>query len=245
MIWHSSEIKDVLKQLSVTKDYGLANAVALERLEIYGKNTTSNSDKTSLFRRFLSQLKSKVVYFLIAVAIFSFLVGIIYKQSDFYFPLLIIAIVLLNAFISALHLHKCDEALDDIQNATNPEVCVIRDGSEKLIPSEMLVPGDIIKFCEGDYITADARIIEADAFRCNEAIISGDIIPVEKVADIVVEDIANAIARKNMVFAGCNVVHGRATAVVVETGLRTEIGKQTDISRQTDSETLPITDTLH
>ena len=245
MIWHSSEIKDVLKQLSVTKDYGLANAVALERLEIYGKNTTSNSDKTSLFRRFLSQLKSKVVYFLIAVAIFSFLVGIIYKQSDFYFPLLIIAIVLLNAFISALHLHKCDEALDDIQNATNPEVCVIRDGSEKLIPSEMLVPGDIIKFCEGDYITADARIIEADAFRCNEAIISGDIIPVEKVADIVVEDIANAIARKNMVFAGCNVVHGRATAVVVETGLRTEIGKQTDISRQTNSETLPITDTLH
>lgn len=245
MIWHSSEIKDVLKQLSVTKDYGLANAVALERLEIYGKNTTSNSDKTSLFRRFLSQLKSKVVYFLIAVAIFSFLVGIIYKQSYFYFPLLIIAIVLLNAFISALHLHKCDEALADIQNATNPEVCVIRDGSEKIIPSEMLVPGDIIKFCEGDYITADARIIEADAFRCNEAILSGDIIPVEKVADIVVEDITNAIARKNMVFAGCNVVHGRATAVVVETGLSTEIGKQTDISRQTNSETLPITDTLH
>lgn len=245
MIWHSSEIEDVLQQLSVTKDHGLANAVALERLEIYGKNTTSNSGKTSLFRRFLSQLKSKVVYFLIAVAIVSFLVGIIYKQSYFYFPLLIIAIVLLNAFVSALHLHKCDEALDDIQNATNPEVCVIRDGSEKLIPSEMLVPGDIIKFCEGDYITADARIIEADAFRCNEAIISGDIIPVEKVADIVVEDIANAIARKNMVFAGCNVVHGRATAVVVETGLRTEIGKQTDISRQTNSETLPITDTLH
>ena len=244
MIWHSSEIQDVLNQLSVTKETGLANAVALERLEVYGKNTTSVTDKTSLFSRFLSQLKSKVVYFLVSVAIISFIVSLIYNQSDFYFPLLIIAIVLLNAFISALHLHKCDEALDDIQNAANPDVCVIRDGNKKQIPSEMLVPGDIMLLSEGDYITADARIIEADAFRCNEAILSGEIIPVEKIADTVVEDIANATARKNMVFAGCSVVHGNATAVVVETGLCTEIGKQTDISRQTNSETLPITETL-
>ena len=244
MIWHSSEINEVLGQLSVTKENGLANAVALERLEIYGKNTTSITDKTSLFSRFLSQLKSKVVYFLVAVAIISFIVSLVYNQNDFYFPLLIIAIVLLNAFISALHLHKCDEALDAIQNAANPEVCVIRDGSEKQIPSELLVPGDIIILNEGDYISADARIIEADAFRCNEAILSGEIIPVEKIADVILEDITEITARKNIVFAGSSVVHGSAKAVVVETGLFTEIGKQTDISRQTNSETLPITDTL-
>ncbi len=244
MIWHSSEINDVLHNLSVTKENGLANSVALERLELYGKNTTSTTDKTSLFSRFLHQLKNKVVYFLVAVAIVSFVVSITYKQNDFYFPLLIIAIVFLNAFISALHLHKCDEALNDIQNAANPTVTVVRDGSEKQIPSEMLVPGDIIILNEGDYITADARIIESDAFRCNEAILSGEIIPVEKAADITVEDIANITERKNMVFAGCSVVHGTARAVVVETGLSTEIGKQADISHQTNSETLPITDTL-
>lgn len=244
MIWHSSEINDVLAELSVTKENGLANAVALERLELYGKNTTAVTDKKSLFTRFLSQLKNKVVYFLVAVAIVSFAVSLAYNQNDFYFPLLIIAIVLLNAFISALHLHRCDEALDDIQNAANPLVTVIRDGSEKQIPAEMLVIGDIMLLNEGDYITADARIIESDAFRCNEAILSGEIIPVEKIADTVVEDIANVTERKNMVFAGCNVVHGHAVTVVVETGLCTEIGKQTDISRQTNSETLPITDTL-
>ena len=244
MIWHSSEIQDVLNQLSVTKENGLANAVALERLEIYGKNTTSVTDKTSLFSRFLSQLKNKVVYFLVAVSIISFIVSLVYNQNDFYFPLLIIAIVLLNAFISSFHLHKCDEALDDIQNAANPTVTVIRDGSEKQIPSEMLVPGDIMLLHEGDYITADSRIIEADGFRCNEAILSGEIIPVEKIADITVEDIASVIERKNMIFSGCSVAHGRATVIVVETGLNTEIGKQTDISRQTNSETLPITDTL-
>lgn len=244
MIWHSSEINDVLTKLSVTKENGLANGEALERLETYGKNTTSFSNKKSIITRFLSQLKSKVVYFLVAVAIASFVVSIIYDKSDFYFPLLIIAILVLNAFISAFHLHKCDEALDAIQNASNPDVTVIRDGSEKHISSDLLVPGDIMLLKEGDYITADARIIESDSLRCNEAILSGDIIPVEKNANITVEDITVVTARKNMVFAGCSVAHGSARVVVVETGLCTEIGKQTDISRQTNSETLPITETL-
>lgn len=244
MIWHSSETNDVLSELGVTKENGLANSLALERLEIYGKNTRSTSKKTSLLTRFLSQINSKIVYFLTAIAIACFIVNIIYDKSDFYFPILIVAIVVINAFISALHLHKCDEALDAIQNAANPDVTVIRDGSEKVISSDLLVPGDIMLLKEGDYITADARIIESDGLRCNEAILSGDVIPVDKAADTIVEDITVVSARKNMVFAGCNVVHGTARVVVVETGLCTEIGKQTDINHQTNSETLPITETL-
>ena len=244
MIWHSSETNDVLSELGVTKENGLANSLALERLEIYGKNTRSTSKKTSLLTRFLSQINSKIVYFLTAIAIACFIVNIMYDKSDFYFPILIVAIVVINAFISALHLHKCDEALDAIQNAANPDVTVIRDGSEKVISSDLLVPGDIMLLKEGDYITADARIIESDGLRCNEAILSGDVIPVDKAADTIVEDITVVSARKNMVFAGCNVVHGTARVVVVETGLCTEIGKQTDISHQTNSETLPITETL-
>ena len=244
MIWHSSETEEVLKQLSVTKENGLANSVALERLEIYGKNSTASTNKVSLFSRFLSQLKSKVVYFLIAVSIAYFVVDIIAGNGNFYFSFLIIAIVLLNALISALHLHKCDEALDEIKEAANPMVNVIRDDIEKQIPSEMLVPGDIILLNEGDYITADARIIESDGFRCNEAILSGEVVPVEKFSDIIVEDITETTSRPNMVFAGCSVVHGWAKAVVVETGHSTEIGKQADIVRQTNSETLPINTTL-
>lgn len=234
MIWHSSEISDVLTELSVTKENGLANSVALERLESYGQNTTATTNKKSLLTRFLSQLNNKIVYFLVAVAIACFVVNITYNKTDFYFPLLIIAIVAINAFISALHLYKCDEALETIEKASNPLVTVIRDGNEKQIASNLLVPGDIMLLKEGDYITADARVIEADGLRCNEVILSGEIIPVEKIANITVEDITMVTARKNMVFAGCSVAHGTARVVVVETGLCTEIGKQTDISRQTD-----------
>ncbi len=245
MIWHSSEIENVLSELKTNKENGLWSSEVDERIEIYGKNTTAITHKNSLLTRFLSQLKNKVVYFLITVAIITFIVNLIYNPNNFYFPILIIAIVFLNAFISAFHLYKCDLALDEIQNASNPKVEVIRDNKKQFIPSDLLVPGDIIILNEGDYITADARLIATDLFRCNESVLSGDIIPVEKDANAILEDITLSTARKNMVFAGCSVVHGNATAVVVETGLRTEIGKITDINRQTNSETLPITDSLN
>lgn len=243
MIWHSSPYENVLNELKTDAEYGLHASEAEERLEVYGKNTTARQSK-SLFRHFAEQLNNKIVYFLFIIAIVTFVVNLIYNPSDFYFPLLIIAIVVVNAFISAFHVHRCDDALNNIKNAATPDVTVIRDGSQKSISSDKLVPGDIIILNEGDYITADARLITTNSFRCNESVLSGDTIPVNKSADAIYEDITLAVARKNMVFAGSSVVHGTAKAVVVETGLRTETGKNYDISIQTNSETLPITDTL-
>lgn len=243
MIWHSSPYENVLNELKTDAEYGLHASEAEERLEVYGKNTTARQSK-SLFCRFAEQLNNKIVYFLFIIAIVTFVVNLIYNPSDFYFPLLIIAIVVVNAFISAFHVHRCDDALNNIKNAATPDVTVIRDGSQKSISSDKLVPGDIIILNEGDYITADARLITTNSFRCNESVLSGDTIPVDKSADAIYDDITLAVARKNMVFAGSSVVHGTAKAVVVETGLRTETGKNYDISIQTNSETLPITDTL-
>ncbi len=243
MIWHSSPYESVLNELKTDAEHGLCASEAYERLEIYGKNTTARQSK-SLFRRFTEQLNNKIVYFLFIVAAVTFVVNLIYNPSDFYFPLLIIAVVVINSFISAFHIHRCDDALNNIKNAATPDVTVIRDGSTKSVSSDQLVPGDIIVLNEGDYITADARLIKAESFRCSESVLSGEIIPVDKSADIIEDDITLAIARKNMVFAGCSVVHGTAKAVVVETGLRTEIGKIDDINNQTSSEKLPITSTL-
>ena len=144
MIWHSSDVQDVLKELNTDVEHGLLGSEATDRLEIHGKNSTARSDNKKLFSSFISQLNNKVVYFLTAVAIISFIVDLVYKQNDFYFSLLIIAIVLINAFISAFHLHKCDNALNLIQSASNPIVTVIRDGNQKQISSDLLVPGDII-----------------------------------------------------------------------------------------------------
>lgn len=244
MIWHSSTVNEVLNELSVDAESGLSNGVADERLELYGKNIISNIEAPSFLKRFFEQLNNKVVYLLAVVAVISFVVSLIYDQKDFYSPLLILAIVIINALVSAYHLYRCDHALDALRTATHPTASVIRDGIEKQIPSEELVPGDIIILKEGDYITADARIIEENGFRCNETMLTEDMIPVEKRADITVEDITAVSQRTNMVFSGCSVVHGTAKAVVVETGLSTEIGRSSAIIQQTGIEEPPVKEAL-
>lgn len=244
MIWHSSQIDEVLQELYVDSEKGLANGVADQRLEIFGTNTVSTTKDSSFIQKVLKQLNNKMVYVLTAVAIISFIISLIYEKSDVFSPILILAIVLINALISAFHLHKSDMALDSLNTYNNPDATVLRDGIEKKIPSSELVPGDIIILNEGDYICADSRIIESNGLRCNESPLTGDIIPVDKRADITVEDIAPIDKRINMLFTGCSVIHGSCKAVVVETGINTEIGKTSTIIKQTGSDRLPVQNIL-
>ncbi len=240
MIWHSASVKEVLDNFGVDAESGLANGVADQRLEKYGENVVKSAQKISLIKRFLSQFQSKTVITLIIVSLISFVVSLVYQQNNPYIPLLIILIVLVNALISAFHLFSCDTTLDDIKSITNPTVNVLRDGIVKNISSAQLVPGDIILLEEGDYISADARLISSNELRCNETALTGDDVPVEKDATPVLEDIVSFENRVNMVFSGTTVVHGSAKAVVVATALNTENGKTSAILEQQGTKELPI-----
>lgn len=244
MIWHSAQVNEVLNELKVDSDTGLANGVADERLETYGKNIITNSEKPTLFKRFLDQMKNKTVIAVLIIALISYVVSLIYSQANSYFALIIIGMVLLNAFVSAFHLFSCDSTFDDIKQITIPKVKVLRDGIVKNINSDDLVVGDIILLEEGDYVTADARLIESNELRCNESALTGDDIPVEKDATALHEDIASLEERKNMVFAGTTVVHGNAKAVVVAMAHNTESGRATSIIEQTGGKVLPVQNEL-
>lgn len=244
MIWHSAEASDVLKELGVDKTKGLANGVADLRLDEFGKNVVSTEEPPSFGNRILGQLKNKFVYVLFVISIISFVVSLVYKESDYFSPLLIIAVVVINAFVSAYHLYRCDHAISSLKNATNPDTTVIRDGVEQIIPSSLLVPGDIVVYQTGDYITADCRLIETNNFRCNESYLTGITIPVNKSASAVVEDITPIENRVNMAYYGTSVAGGSAKAVVVETGLNTEIGHSSTLISQEGSEELPVRSVL-
>ena len=244
MIWHSSTLQEVLSELSVDSDSGLANGIAEERLEKYGKNELSGGEKISLIKRFLAQFKSKTLICLIIVSIISFIVGTAYNQDKPYTSLLIIVIAVINAVISAFHLYSCDNTLDDIKSISHPTVKVLRDGIEKTVTSDCLVRGDIIFLSEGDYVCADARLISSTELRCNEAALTGEEVPVEKDASAVLEDIVTFENRTNMVFAGSTVIHGTAKAVVVATAGDTENGKTSAISEQIGEKRLPIENEL-
>ena len=240
MIWHSTASDEILRELEVDDKKGLPNGVADMRLKEQGRNVIARVERPTYFKRFLGQLKSKTVIALIVIALLSFAVSLMYNEADFFAPLLIIAIVLINAAVSAYHLHNCDNALDSMKSITNPSVTVLREGIVRTVDSSLLVPGDIILLETGDFISADARIIESNEFRCNESMLTGDEVPVEKSGEGVYEDITAIENRSNMVFSGTSVVHGSAKAVVVATGLNTEIGRTSAILQQTGEKTLPL-----
>lgn len=240
MIWHNAQPQEVLKELQVDDKLGLANGVADERLSIYGQNVVSNIKKPTFLKLFLSQLKNKTVIALIIIAIISFVVALMYQEVNFYSPLLIIAIIAINAVISAYYIYNSGNMLEKIKQYTNPTVSVLREGILKSVSAAALVPGDIILLEEGDYIPADARVIEANEFRCNESLLTGVEVPVEKNPDSIFEDITPLEKRANIIFSGCSVAHGTAKAVVVATGFDTEIGRSTAILQQTGESRLPL-----
>ena len=199
MIWHSSSTKEVLAHFKVDDKKGLANSECEEKLEIYGQNIISNIERPKFFNLFLNQLKSKTVIALIIIAIISFVLSIVYNDVNSVSALLIIGIVLLNALISTYYIYNCQNTLESIKSYTNPSVTVLRDGIVKTINAADLVMGDIIILEEGDYVPADARIIECNEFRCNEFNLSGNEVPIEKNSDSVLDDITPLEDRANQV----------------------------------------------
>ena len=240
MIWHSTSKEEILKELDVDAKIGLANGVVDERTKKYGKNIITRTNKISFMKRFLNQLKDKTLIALVVISLVSFALALVYNDSNWYSALLIIAIVILNAILSAYHLYRCDNSLDQIKHYTNPTAQVLREGNIKYINSLELVPGDIIILEEGDYVPADARLIETNEFRVSEAFLTGVEVPVEKDADEIFEDIIVVEQRSNMIFSGSSVIHGNAKAVIVATGLDTEIGKNSAILEQTGEDKLPL-----
>lgn len=244
MIWHNATPQDVLDELDVDDKRGLTNNEVDERLQKYGQNVISKMEIPTFLDRFLSQLKNKTVIILIITALASFFVSLAYNKLNTFAPLLIIAIVIINALISAYQLFSCDKSIEDMKQVTNPSVNVLRDGILKKVNSVNLVPGDIILLQEGDYVPADARIIESNEFRVNESSFSGIEVPVEKQGDILLDDITPLENRENMLFLGTSVAHGNAKAVVVSTGLNTENGRTSAILQQTGEDKLPLQDEL-
>lgn len=179
MIWHSSEVDSVLRELSVDPEKGLANGVAYERLQTFGKNQVTDIKPVSFWHYFIAQLNKKSVYALTVISLICIAVSVLYNRND-YSPLLIIAILLLNALLTAYNRTACDKAVFFQKAAAVPTCTVLREGVKRNIPSNELVVGDIILLSQGDYITADARLIETNGFRCNELALTGEVVPVEK-----------------------------------------------------------------
>ncbi len=179
-----------------------------------------------MFSRFLDQFKDVMIIILLIAAVVSFSIICFEKNwGELFEPALILLIVILNAVMGVMQESKAEKALDALKNLSAPHARVIRDGKEAVIDASLLVPGDIIKLEAGDFIPADARLIQSASLKSEESALTGESVPSEKDASAVIDEKAPLGDRSNMVFSGCSVTYGTAVAVVTATGMNTEMGK--------------------
>ncbi|MCL2568519.1 MAG: cation-translocating P-type ATPase [Oscillospiraceae bacterium] len=240
MDWYTERSGEILKRLNTDGIRGLSKKEASVRLLEYGPNRLLEKRGKSLVERFAEQLSDFMVLVLIGAAILSMLVSIWEGYADFLDSIIILAIVLLNATMGVVQEAKAQRAIASLQALSAPKTRVIRDGAEFVIPSDEVVPGDLLLFETGDAITADARIVESAALRVEESSLTGESRPVHKEADAKVVKNAPIGERRNMVFSGSVVVGGRCRAVVVLTGMGTEVGKIAELLDQSETPDTPL-----
>ncbi len=226
MSFHSQSKEAVLSSLSSNPNSGLSSSQVSKLQAQYGPNKLREKKKKTNLQRFFDQFKDVMILILIAAAIVSFVIACTGNDPmEFFEPALILMIVVLNAIMGMLQESKAEKALDALKNMSAPHARVLRDGTEKVIDASELVPGDIIHLEAGDFIPADARLLHSVSLKSEESALTGESVPSEKDAEASVEEKAPLGDRSNMVFSGCSVTYGTATAVITATGMDTEMGK--------------------
>jgi magnesium-transporting ATPase (P-type) len=230
--WHNQSIDTSLKQLEATPN-GLSRSETEARLAHYGPNRLPEAAKRSMFMRFLLQFHNILIYVLIGAAVIT-------AALDHWIDTgVILAVVIANAIIGFIQEGKAEKAMDAIRHMLAPHAHVIRDGERVSIEGDQLVPGDIVLLEAGDKVPADLRMLTAHGMSVQEAILTGESVPVEKHIEPVAAD-APLGDRSCMAFSGTLVTSGQGKGVVVATGGQTEIGRISGLLSEVETLTTPL-----
>lgn len=228
--------KEVEQELITNINCGLTSEEAKKRLEVNGPNSLKEKKKTPLILRFLSQFKDFMVIILLISAIVSCLVS----PEEWIESVIIFVVVILNAILGTWQESKAEKSLDALKSLSTPNAKVYRDNELITIKSSEIVVGDIIKIEAGDYVPADARLIEAVSLVVDESALTGESVPVTKNADVIKEDDVSLGDMHNCIFSSTYITYGNGKAIVTKTGMNTEIGKIASSLMDSKKETTPL-----
>ena len=241
MTFHNQAADDVVRTLQTDAARGLNERQVQEKRAQYGENRLREKKPKTLLARFLEQFKDVMILILIAAAVVSFIVACVEGNTgEFFEPALILLIVVLNAAIGVFQENKAEKALDALKNLSAPHARVVRNGAERVIDAAELVPGDIIHLEAGDFVPADARLLKSASLKSEESALTGESVPSEKDAAAAIAEDAPLGDRTNMVFSGCSITYGTASAVVTATGMDTEMGKIANLLENEDEGQTPL-----
>ncbi|QTR49489.1 cation-transporting P-type ATPase [Candidatus Thiothrix anitrata] len=234
--WHTLPSNDTLSRLD-SQATGLDTHTAQERHRTHGANRLPAPPKRNPVIRFLLHFHNILIYVLIAAAAVTALLGHWVDTS------VILAVVVVNAIIGFLQEGKAEQAMEAIRQMLAPQAAVLRDGKRTTVAGEMLVPGDIVLLEAGDKVPADLRLLQAYGLQVQEAILTGESVPVDKQVEIVPAEAALG-DRTNLAFSGTNVTSGQGQGVVVAIGGQTEIGRISGLLAKVDSLTTPLVEQM-
>ena len=244
--WFNETVAETVKCLETDEEKGLNSSEVESRKEKYGLNELAAKKKKSTFMKFLEQFKDFMIIVLIISAVVSGIVGV--KQegiSGITDTVIILVVVIVNAIIGVLQENKAEKSLEALQKLSSHVAKVIRNGKLEVVQSKELVPGDIVILETGDYVPADLRIIEAVNLKAQESALTGESVPVEKMAARIEDERIGLGDRINMLFSSSLITYGRGKAVVVETGMNTEVGKIADIINSAEEGETPLQEKLN
>ena len=240
---YTQSAEEVLRDLGVGAE-GLTTAEAKARLEKYGPNKLKEAEKPTLFQRFIEQLKDPMLIILMIAAGVSAVTGMLAGESEWAEVIIILAVVLLNAVLGVIQESKAEAAIEALQTMTAATCKVLRDGKMTVLHSDELVPGDVVLLEAGDAVPADGCIIENASMKIEEAALTGESVPVNKMIEALGmetdKDDVPLGDRKNMCYMGSTVVYGRGKAVITTTGMDTEMGKIAGALAATAEEETPL-----
>lgn len=223
-----NESKEAALQAVKSSSQGLTQAEARARLERNGKNQLAQGKKDSLLKRFFLQMADPMILILLAAAAISGALAV-YENESFTDVIIILFVVVVNAVLGVYQENKAEKAIEALQEMAAATSKVLRDGQMMTVRSEDLVVGDVVLLEAGDAVPADGRILESASLKIEEAALTGESVPVNKVVDLInLREGGRDVPlgdRKNMVYMGSTVVYGRGSAVITATGMDTEMGK--------------------
>ena len=241
MTYHNKEKQEVLQELNVQEATGLSSSEVKKRREQYGENRLRAKKSKSNWERFAEQFKDVMILILLAAAAISFVVACVEGDPEGFFePLLILLIVVVNAIMGVMQESRAEKALEALKSMSAPHARVLRDKAESIIDASELVPGDIIRLEAGDFVPADARLLQSVSLKSEESALTGESVPAEKDAGACPKADAPIGDRSNMVFSGCSITYGTAVAVVTATGMDTEMGKIANLLEGADDGQTPL-----
>ncbi|KAH2265337.1 hypothetical protein KXW26_004658 [Aspergillus fumigatus] len=231
---HALRYEDVLRELAVDPDQGLTVGEAKRRLQQYGPNELEGGEGVSIVKIVIRQIANAMMLVLIIAMAVSFGIQSWIEGG------VIGAVIGLNIVVGVYQDYAAEKTMDSLRSLSSPTGTVTRDGKTSTIPANEIVPGDMIELKVGDTVPADLRLVDAMNFETDEALLTGESLPVQKEVDTTFDPDTGPGDRLNIAYSSSTVTRGRARGVVISTGMQTEIGAIAAALRASDSKRRPV-----